>query len=79
MNKELNSLLETTLIPKIINLIVIKDGNDEITAINNFYTSTTYELLMNEDTDIWHFSPLTIYNMYKSEKEKGNIFFPVEG
>lgn len=79
MGKELLSLLETTLIPQVIEQIILKDKINEIEAINMFYNSKTYEVLLDEDSAVWHFSPLTIYNMYKEEKEKGKIIFPIEG
>ena len=47
-------------------------------AMNAFYQSKTYELLTKEETKMWHFSPLTIYTMWKHEKQTGKILFPEE-
>lgn len=78
MDKKFNSILSIVLIPETIALIVEKDGLDELTAINEFYKSRVYDLLSNEATKIWHFSPMTVYSMWKHEKETGEVVFPEE-
>lgn len=78
MDEKFNSILSVTLIPQIINLIENEEHIDETSAINVFYKSKTYELLSKEETKIWHFSPQTIYMMWKSEKDTGEIIFPEE-
>ena len=35
-------------------------------------------LLEQEDTKLWHFSPLTLFNMFDEEKKTGNFTFPEE-
>ena len=47
-------------------------------AINLFYSSKVYRALADERTKTWHFSPLTIYSMWK-EEETGEVIFPEEG
>lgn len=76
MDEKFNSILSIALIPQIVNLISEKEHINEITAINEFYQSRVYDLLSIEETKIWHYSPLTIYNMWKSEKDTGHIEFP---
>ncbi|MCI9357483.1 MAG: hypothetical protein HFH59_08055 [Lachnospiraceae bacterium] len=66
------------LVPQIIQLIVENLSCDEITASKEFYSSEVYSLLEQEDTKIWHFSPLTLFNMYQEEKSTGSISFPEE-
>ncbi len=66
------------LVPQIIQLIVENLSCDEITASKEFYSSEVYSLLEQEDTKIWHFSPLTLFNMYQEEKSTGSISFPAE-
>lgn len=78
MDKKFNSILSIVLIPETIALIVEKEGLDELTAINEFYKSQVYDLLSNEATKIWHFSPMTVYSMWKQEKETGEVVFPEE-
>ena len=64
------------IIPQIIGLIVEKYGVDEVTATGLFYESTVYSLLEQEDTKLWHLSPLTLFYMYDEEKTTGNIMIP---
>lgn len=78
MDVKLNSILSIILIPQIVSLIIKKEGLDEIEALIEFYQSKTYDVLSNEETNVWHYSSLTIYNMWKSEKETGKILFPEE-
>lgn len=66
------------LVPQIIQRIVENLSCDEITASKEFYSSEVYSLLEQEDTKIWHFSPLTLFNMYQEEKSTGSISFPEE-
>ncbi|MBO4622708.1 MAG: hypothetical protein J5691_02350 [Bacilli bacterium] len=62
--------------PKLIEIIIEKEHMDEIVAIEQLYNSKLYELLADEDTWVWHYSPLMLYTMWKSEKETGEIEFP---
>ena len=66
------------IVPKIISFIVENHGIDEVTASKKFYESKVYSLLEEEDTKLWHLSPLTLYNMYDEEERTGNITFPEE-
>lgn len=66
------------LIPQVIYLIVEKNGLDEVAASRNFYNSKVYELLEKETTKLWHFSPLTLFNMYDEESKTGALKFPEE-
>ncbi len=66
------------LIPQIIHLIAENGRIDEVTASRDFYNSKVYELLENEETKLWHFSPLTLFNMYDDEIKTGVLNFPEE-
>lgn len=66
------------LIPQVIHLITEKKNIDEVTASRDFYNSKVYELLENEKTKLWHFSPLTLFNMYEDETKIGDVIFPEE-
>lgn len=78
MNEKFNSLLSIAILPYAINLIVKNEKFDDITAINKFYCSKTYEMLTKEETMMWHFSPMTIYTIWKHEQETGELIFPEE-
>lgn len=78
MCKKINTLLGTAIIPQIIDLIMKNNGESDIKAVEKFYSSKTYEALSDVETDVWHLSPLTIYNMWKHEIETGDLVFPEE-
>ncbi len=78
MDAKFHSILSIALIPQTVDLIVKKEGLDDISAMNAFYQSKTYEILSNEETKMWHFSPLTVYLMWKHEKETDEVIFPEE-
>lgn len=79
MNEEKFSALIGLIVPQIVHLIVEKYSCDEISATQEFYNSEVYALLEKEDTKLWHFSPLTLFNMFIEEKETGEFYIPVEG
>ena len=76
MNEQFNTLLSIAIIPEIINFIIEAEKISELDAISEFYNSETYELLSREESKVWHYSPMTIYVMWKGEKETGGIAFP---
>ena len=76
MDAQFSSILSIALIPATVDLIVEREGLDDISAMNEFYKSRVYELLSKEETKMWHYSPLTIYTMWKQEKETSEIIFP---
>lgn len=78
MDEKFSSILSIALIPQTVDLIVKNEGLDDISAMNEFYYSKTYEMLEKEETKMWHFSPMTVYSMWKHEKETGEIVFPEE-
>lgn len=78
MDSKFNAVLSISIIPKIMELIVTRESLDENSALTSFYESKTYELLSDKNTEIWHYSPMTLYQMWKEEKEKGVINFPEE-
>lgn len=64
------------IVPKVIGLITANCEMDEVTATKAFYDSKVYSLLEQEDTKMWHLSPLTLFNMFEEERKTGNITFP---
>lgn len=68
----------TLLVPQVVQLICENDSVDEVEASREFYESKVYSLLEQEDTKLWHFSPLTLFNMYAEEKRTGNFEIPEE-
>ena len=66
------------IVPQVVSLIVEMHKIDEVTASKKFYESKVYSLLEEEDTKMWHLSPLTLFHMYDEELLTGSITFPEE-
>ena len=66
------------LVEQIVHLITENYAYDEMIASNEFYNSKVYALLEQEDTKLWHFSPLTLFNMFDEEKKTGSFELPEE-
>lgn len=64
------------IVPRVIDFIVKDYELDEVTASKDFYESRVYSLLEEEETKLWQLSSLTLFNMYREEKETGEISFP---
>lgn len=73
--KKLEAML-ILLVPQVIHLITENYLYDEVTASKEFYDSDVYSLLEQEDTKLWHLSPLTLFHMFDEEKKTGKITFP---
>ncbi len=78
MDEQFNAILSIALIPQTVALIAEKEELDEMAAMNAFYQSRVYDYLSNEETKTWHYSPMTLYSMWKHEKETGEVAFPEE-
>ena len=66
------------IVPEIVGLIVEDSGEDVVSATDKLYSSKLYSLLEDEETKLWHLSPLTLFNMYEEERRTGMITFPEE-
>lgn len=75
--KKLDALL-ILIVPQVIGLIAADRKTDEISAARAFYGSRVYALLEQEDTKLWHYSPLTLFHMFDEEMKTGQITFPEE-
>ncbi|MEE1282532.1 MAG: hypothetical protein UHK60_09840 [Acutalibacteraceae bacterium] len=64
------------IVPKVISLITSNYEMNEVTATRIFYESKVYSLLEQENTKMWHLSPLALFTMFDEEQKTGNITFP---
>lgn len=78
MDEKFNSILSITIILQIVDLIVNNERLDDISAMSEFYKSKTYEMLVEEERKMWHFSHMTVYSIWKHEKKTGEVVFPEE-
>ena len=68
----------TLLVPQILPFIMQNYAVDEIAASKMFYESDVYAILEQENTKLWHLSPLSIYTMFDEEQKTGKFEFPEE-
>lgn len=78
MEKKKFETVLALIVPEVVRLIVEKHQIGEVDAAKSFYASKVYETLEDEDTKLWHLSPLTLFHMYDEEKRTGKITFPEE-
>ncbi len=78
MNIEKFSAMLILLVPAVVELIIKQYGISETEATEHFYNSRVYELLEDESTKLWHFSPLTLFQMFDEEQKTGSFTFPEE-
>lgn len=75
--KKFESML-VLLVSKIVHLITENYPLGEIAATERLYQSKVYESLEQEDTKLWHLSPLTLFNMFDEEQKTGSFTFHEE-
>ena len=76
MNDEKFTAVMGVLVEQVVHLITENYAYDELTASNVFYNSEVYALLEQEETKLWHFSPLTLFNMFDEEQKTGRFTLP---
>ena len=78
MNDEKFTAVMGVLVEQVVHLITENYAYNELTASNEFYNSGVYALLEQEETKLWHFSPLTLFNMFDEERMTGRFTLPEE-
>ena len=78
MNDEKFTAVMGMLVEQVVHLITENYAYDELTASNAFYNSEVYALFEQEETKLWHFSPLTLFNMFDEEQKTGRFTLPEE-
>ena len=78
MEAEKFSAVMGMLVEQIVHLITENYAYDEMTASNEFYNSEVYALLEQEETKLWHFSPLTLFKLFDEEQKMGTFELPEE-
>jgi hypothetical protein len=76
-NDKLAVLLGTCIIPAIVKELKISDS-EQIAFLNRFYQSSLYDILIREETGLWHLSSTTLAEIYEYEQETGILEFPEE-
>lgn len=78
MNEDQYSAFLALIVPQIIEEIT-KNSNIKVEqVISRFYQSGLYAELSDEQSKLWHYSPLTLYTMYQDELLTGSYDYPEE-
>lgn len=59
----------TDIVPLIMNRYAMSD----IEALRAFVQSETYQLLLNEELGLWHFSSLAVFDIWENEHITGDL------
>ena len=78
MNEDQFSAMLTIIVPPIIEQITKNSNVDDDKAISHFYQSKLYQELSDEESKLWHYSPMTLYTMYQDELLTGSYDYPEE-
>ena len=78
MDKKKFTSMLFLIVPQVIKLIIENNDIAEDTATEWLYTSELYAQLEDEQTKLWHLSPLALFEMFCEEKNTGKITYPEE-
>lgn len=76
MNKEQFEAMMPPIVENLVAMIADKQNMSEDEAITKLYSSKLYAMLEQEDTKVWHYSTLMLYELLTDEETTGNIEFP---
>ena len=70
--------LALLIVPSLIAEIVKRSSISELTATDMLYHSHLYAQLAREELKLWHYSPVTLCDMFEEELKTGKITYPEE-
>lgn len=76
METKMFELVLQTIATGLVDKIISESGLSEDIAMEKLYASKLYAMLEKEDTKVWHFSVSMLYELYKKERDTGNLIFP---
>jgi len=78
MNENQYGAFLAVLLPSVIHLVAVADGVSENEATTRFFSSRLFEKLSDEKLKLWHYSPATLCEIYRRDRETGALMFPEE-
>ena len=78
MTPEKFSALLAVLNPAVVQVIMDNRNLSNIEATKLLYDSALYAMLENEESKLWHLSPLLLYELLEEELATGTINYPEE-
>ncbi len=78
MNERQYGAFLAVFLPSVVQCVAEADGISENEATSRFFRSGLFEKLTDEKLKLWHYSPQTLCELYRQERERGRITFPEE-
>ncbi len=72
MNKKTSPSVLQNFDTAVSELISQNRGISRMEALQRFLASQTHEMLTDDDTKLWYFSPLAVYDMWETEEATGD-------
>ncbi len=72
MSKRIPARILNFIDKEVVTNIVEKYGLDERKAISDYFSSETYQMLIDPEMELYMVSPLIIFDMWEAEKVTGN-------
>ena len=72
MNKKTSPSVLQNFDTAVSELISQNRGMSRMEALQRFLASQTHEMLTDDDTKLWYFSPLAVYDMWETEEATGD-------
>ena len=57
----------------VVPMIMAKYDLNEVDALRGFVHSKTYQLLLDNDLQVWHFSAVAVFDMWENEYVTGDL------
>lgn len=78
MNERQYGAFLAVLLPSVVHCVAVADGVSENEATSRLFSSQLFEKLSDEKLKLWHYSPATLCEIYRAERETGKLIFPEE-
>jgi hypothetical protein len=76
MYKDKFNIVFPIIVAALVDKIAVENNISEDKSIESLYTSQLYSALEDEETKVWQYSTEKLYDLYKEEKETGQLDLP---
>ena len=76
MEMNIFEIVLQTISTGLVDKIISDTGLNEDAAMEKFYSSELYSVLEKEETKVWHYSVLKLYELFKEELTFGSFNLP---
>jgi hypothetical protein len=76
MDKKQFDALLPLKVQSVLSLLIERKKMAFIEALRYLYSSQLYQFLEKEETKVWYYSPLLLFELIEGEKTSGHLEFP---